>query len=174
MEHHMLSTNTSHYIVTMLWLEVNMLLFSRDNHSLHKCCQQLRIVTVLQGSITWTRVDDINWLQHGSWWLVISTVNVIFVFSGMGASSSTCDGSQDSGIRQNDKQPIIEKDDIKRRGSSRKHSSGETVHCPTCQGTGRIPRGNAHTHTHTQTTTNTLKTSVSLALVPCIFPLIVS
>lgn len=59
----------------------------------------------------------------------------------MGASSSKCDGSQDSGIRQNDKQPIIEKDDIKRRGSSRKHSSGETVHCPTCQGTGRIPRG---------------------------------
>ncbi|XP_073350240.1 transmembrane protein 106A-like [Pagrus major] len=59
----------------------------------------------------------------------------------MGASSSQCDGSQQSGIGQDDKQPIIEKDDIKRRSSSRRHSSGETVDCPTCQGTGRIPRG---------------------------------
>ncbi|KAM9345682.1 transmembrane protein 106A-like [Symphorus nematophorus] len=65
----------------------------------------------------------------------------------MGAVPSTCDGgaggagSQCSGSRQDNKEPIIEKDDSKRAGSSRKHSSGETVDCPTCQGTGRIPRG---------------------------------
>lgn len=45
------------------------------------------------------------------------------------------------GSGQEDTQPITEKDDIRRRSSSRRHSSGETVDCPTCQGTGRIPRG---------------------------------
>ncbi|XP_029294262.1 transmembrane protein 106A-like isoform X3 [Cottoperca gobio] len=45
-------------------------------------------------------------------------------------------GSQHSGIEQdNDNRPIIEKDD------SRRYSSVDTVHCPTCLGTGRIPRG---------------------------------
>ncbi|XP_078125379.1 transmembrane protein 106A-like [Sander vitreus] len=60
----------------------------------------------------------------------------------MGGVPSRCDGgsggagSQHSGSRQdNDSRPIIEKDDSRRR------SSGETAHCPTCQGTGRIPRG---------------------------------
>lgn len=45
------------------------------------------------------------------------------------------------GSGKEDTQPIVEEDDIKRRGSSRRRSSGETVDCPTCQGTGRIPRG---------------------------------
>ncbi|XP_029914346.1 transmembrane protein 106B-like [Myripristis murdjan] len=40
-----------------------------------------------------------------------------------------------------DCQPIIEQDESKRRGSSRRHDSAETLDCPTCQGTGRIPRG---------------------------------
>lgn len=60
----------------------------------------------------------------------------------MGAVPSRCDGvtggmgSQYSVSDQDrDNQPILKKDD------SRRHSSGETVHCPTCQGTGRIPRG---------------------------------
>ncbi|XP_042360251.1 transmembrane protein 106B-like [Plectropomus leopardus] len=58
----------------------------------------------------------------------------------MGAVSSRCDGgtegagSQYSGSGQDsDSRPIVE--------DSRRPSSGETVHCPTCQGTGRIPRG---------------------------------
>lgn len=45
------------------------------------------------------------------------------------------------GSGQEDTQPEAEEDNIKRRGSSRRHSSGDTVDCPTCQGTGRIPRG---------------------------------
>ncbi|XP_028267300.1 transmembrane protein 106B-like [Parambassis ranga] len=66
----------------------------------------------------------------------------------MGVVSSKCDGVTGSlGVQHsesgqdNEKQPIIEKDAHKRRSSSRRHSSGETVDCPTCQGTGRIPRG---------------------------------
>ncbi|XP_070779156.1 transmembrane protein 106A-like [Enoplosus armatus] len=66
----------------------------------------------------------------------------------MGAAPSRGDagsgvaGSQHSGDGQDDdNRPIIEKDNTRRRSSSRRHSSGETVHCPTCQGTGRIPRG---------------------------------
>ncbi|XP_040919454.1 transmembrane protein 106B-like [Toxotes jaculatrix] len=61
----------------------------------------------------------------------------------MGAVQSTGGvGIQHSGSGQDcDHQPIIEKDGIKRRSSNLRHSSGETVHCPTCQGTGRIPRG---------------------------------
>ncbi|XP_051243813.1 transmembrane protein 106B [Dicentrarchus labrax] len=55
----------------------------------------------------------------------------------MGALPSRCDG----GGEDNDNQPIVENDDLKKGGYSRRHSSGETVHCPTCQGTGRIPRG---------------------------------
>ncbi|GAA6232387.1 transmembrane protein 106B-like [Lates japonicus] len=51
-------------------------------------------------------------------------------------------GLQRSRSGQNsDHQPIIKRDDIKRRSSNMRHSSGETVHCPTCQGIGRIPRG---------------------------------
>ncbi|XP_059204969.1 transmembrane protein 106B-like [Centropristis striata] len=60
----------------------------------------------------------------------------------MGAVPTRCDsgtggaGSQHSVCGQDsDSKPIIEKEE------SRRHSSGETVHCPTCQGTGRIPRG---------------------------------
>ncbi|XP_070704015.1 transmembrane protein 106A-like [Pempheris klunzingeri] len=56
----------------------------------------------------------------------------------MGAAPSRCDsGSGHDG----DDQPITENEDVKRRSSSQRHSSGETAHCPTCQGTGRIPRG---------------------------------
>ncbi|KAM4635709.1 transmembrane protein 106B-like isoform 1-T2 [Polymixia lowei] len=40
-----------------------------------------------------------------------------------------------------DKQPIVEQDERKRWSSNRRDSSGETLDCPTCQGTGRIPRG---------------------------------
>ncbi|XP_044038672.1 transmembrane protein 106A-like isoform X2 [Siniperca chuatsi] len=67
---------------------------------------------------------------------------------GMGTVPSRCDDgsggveSQHSGDGlDDDNRPIIEKDE--RRSSNRRHSSGETVHCPTCQGTGRIPRGQA-------------------------------
>nr|XP_020479159.1 transmembrane protein 106B-like [Monopterus albus]XP_020479161.1 transmembrane protein 106B-like [Monopterus albus] len=53
--------------------------------------------------------------------------------------------SQHNGFGQNnkhdDKLPIIDKDDLRKQSSSSRHNSGETVHCPTCQGTGRIPRG---------------------------------
>ncbi|XP_039979100.1 transmembrane protein 106B-like isoform X2 [Xiphias gladius] len=66
----------------------------------------------------------------------------------MGAVPSRCDGGTGSAGLQhsrsgqdNDHLPIIEKADIKRRSSNRRDSSGETVHCPTCWGTGRIPRG---------------------------------
>ncbi|CAK6978293.1 transmembrane protein 106B-like [Scomber scombrus] len=60
----------------------------------------------------------------------------------MGTAPSRCVGGIDSGSGQaEDGRPIVEKDDTKRRSSGRRHSSGETVHCPTCQGTGRIPRG---------------------------------
>ncbi|KAM3598338.1 uncharacterized protein V6R79_016916 [Siganus canaliculatus] len=45
------------------------------------------------------------------------------------------------GREQEDIQPIIERKEAKRRASSRRESSVETVDCPTCQGTGRIPRG---------------------------------
>ncbi len=73
----------------------------------------------------------------------------------MGAVPSTEGArSHDSDSEQDDKKCIIEKDDIKRRGSNRKNSSGETVDCPTCRGTGCIPRGNVHTHTHTHTPTS--------------------
>ncbi|XP_041813805.1 transmembrane protein 106B-like isoform X2 [Chelmon rostratus] len=62
----------------------------------------------------------------------------------MGAVPSRCDGGTYSTVSQSgqdDTQPIIEKDGTKKGGSSKRHSSGETVDCPTCQGTGRIPRG---------------------------------
>ncbi|XP_019959885.1 transmembrane protein 106A-like [Paralichthys olivaceus] len=62
----------------------------------------------------------------------------------MGAIPSTCNlctGGADSRCKDRDQQPIIENNDIKRRSSSRRCSSGETVPCPTCQGTGRIRRG---------------------------------
>ncbi|XP_035470430.1 transmembrane protein 106B isoform X2 [Scophthalmus maximus] len=63
----------------------------------------------------------------------------------MGAIHSRYDGGaglQHSGSGQeSDHRPIIEEDDTKRRRSSGRCSSGETVPCPTCQGTGRIPRG---------------------------------
>lgn len=60
----------------------------------------------------------------------------------MGTAPSSCVSGTESGSGQaEDDRPIIERDEIKRRSSTRRHSSGETVHCPTCQGTGRIPRG---------------------------------
>ncbi|XP_026042084.1 transmembrane protein 106B-like isoform X2 [Astatotilapia calliptera] len=67
--------------------------------------------------------------------------------SGMGAAPSQCEGVtedcvQPSGAGQEDSnQPIGEKDSTKRTSWSRRCSSADTVHCPTCQGTGRIPRG---------------------------------
>ncbi|XP_058510494.1 transmembrane protein 106B-like isoform X2 [Solea solea] len=65
------------------------------------------------------------------------------ISSKMGAVSSRCDaGHQHSGSDQNnDRTPIIEGDDGRKQSSSGGHGSGETVPCPTCQGTGRIPRG---------------------------------
>ncbi|KAM9391626.1 transmembrane protein 106B-like [Pholidichthys leucotaenia] len=68
------------------------------------------------------------------------------IAKGMGAVPSMCDiasgaeGLQKSG-HDNDSQPVFDRDDWKRRNSSRRCSSADTVHCPTCQGTGRIPRG---------------------------------
>ncbi|XP_026212262.1 transmembrane protein 106B-like [Anabas testudineus] len=67
----------------------------------------------------------------------------------MGAVPSKCDGDTgESGLQQSesesgqdDKQRMIEEDGIKKWSSNRRQSSGGTVHCPTCQGTGRIPRG---------------------------------
>uniref|UniRef100_A0AAX7TKP0 Transmembrane protein 106A n=1 Tax=Astatotilapia calliptera TaxID=8154 RepID=A0AAX7TKP0_ASTCA len=65
----------------------------------------------------------------------------------MGAAPSQCEGVtedcvQPSGAGQEDSnQPIGEKDSTKRTSWSRRCSSADTVHCPTCQGTGRIPRG---------------------------------
>ena len=74
---------------------------------------------------------------------IISIKYFVCVCSGMGAVPSRCDGGTEgagpdhSGSgQQQDRQPIIEKED------SRRHNCGETVDCPTCQGTGRIPRGN--------------------------------
>lgn len=46
-----------------------------------------------------------------------------------------------------DEAPILEKDEIKRRRLSRRLSSVESMHCPTCQGIGRIRRGIEHTDT---------------------------
>lgn len=57
---------------------------------------------------------------------------------GQGTSRS---GPQRSGSHDDDQQSIIEKDDLKRKCSNRRDSSRETVDCPTCKGTGRIPRG---------------------------------
>ncbi|XP_055366713.1 transmembrane protein 106B-like isoform X2 [Betta splendens] len=45
-----------------------------------------------------------------------------------------------SGSDQGDTQPMV-KDRAKRPSCTRRHSSGDTVECPTCQGIGRIPRG---------------------------------
>ncbi|XP_035036881.1 transmembrane protein 106B isoform X2 [Hippoglossus stenolepis] len=59
----------------------------------------------------------------------------------MGAAPSTSNAGTGGSCQDHDQQPIIENDDIKRRNSSRRCSSGETVPCPTCQGTGRIRRG---------------------------------
>lgn len=72
----------------------------------------------------------------------------------MGAAPSRCEGVtedclQPSGAGQEDSnQPISEKDSTKRTSWSRRCSSADTVHCPTCQGTGRIPRGSEPTHMH--------------------------
>lgn len=49
----------------------------------------------------------------------------------------------------NDQERITENDDIRKQRPSRSDSSGESVNCPTCQGTGRIPRGNKSTHRYT-------------------------
>lgn len=57
----------------------------------------------------------------------------------MGVSPSV--HGPDQGGDTDQKHPIIDRDDLKRRSFSRKHSSEDTVNCPTCQGTGRIPRG---------------------------------
>ncbi|XP_060945408.1 transmembrane protein 106B-like isoform X2 [Limanda limanda] len=57
----------------------------------------------------------------------------------MGAAPSTSNAGNGGSCQ--DQQPIIENEDIKRRNSSRRCSTGETVPCPTCQGTGRIRRG---------------------------------
>ncbi|XP_034046446.1 transmembrane protein 106B-like [Thalassophryne amazonica] len=66
----------------------------------------------------------------------------------MGTVTSKCVGDaegvgvEDCGSGQEgDKEPLISKDDVRRRSSSRPSSSVNTVHCPTCQGTGWIPRG---------------------------------
>lgn len=50
-------------------------------------------------------------------------------------------GAVSSHSGQDDNQPIISKDDNKKGGSSRRRSSGDTVDCPSCKGTGRMPRG---------------------------------
>lgn len=74
------------------------------------------------------------------------------LFSGMGTfPSRQLDGKEGAEIEHSgsDCQPIIEQDESKRRGSSRRHDSAETLDCPTCQGTGRIPRGTTHTLTYT-------------------------
>lgn len=54
----------------------------------------------------------------------------------MGASSSVFGG----GVKSDDQQDFISQEDRRRKSSSRSQS-GDTVDCPTCQGTGRIPRG---------------------------------
>ncbi|XP_071750826.2 transmembrane protein 106B-like [Centroberyx gerrardi] len=62
----------------------------------------------------------------------------------MGTVPSRCAGGREgAGLKHSgsDSEPIIEQDEVKRRSSSRRHNSGETLDCPTCQGTGRIPRG---------------------------------
>lgn len=58
-------------------------------------------------------------------------------------------------VRDDDATPIIENDCTKRRRSTGRRCSGDTVPCPTCQGTGRIPRG---THTNTVQQLFTLET----------------
>ncbi|KAM9843041.1 transmembrane protein 106B-like [Aulostomus maculatus] len=56
----------------------------------------------------------------------------------MGTTPSRCgDGSTCGRGQKEVEERIIEKEETKGRSSS----SGETVHCPTCQGTGRIRRG---------------------------------
>ncbi|XP_029945638.1 transmembrane protein 106B-like [Salarias fasciatus] len=50
----------------------------------------------------------------------------------MGTAPSQSDGGEADG---DDRQPIVS------RRCSRRRSTAETVHCPTCQGIGRIPRG---------------------------------
>ncbi|XP_047427667.1 transmembrane protein 106B-like [Mugil cephalus] len=50
--------------------------------------------------------------------------------------------SQNGGSGQDgDCEHIIESDDNRKQGPSVVDSSGDSVNCPTCQGTGRIPRG---------------------------------
>lgn len=84
----------------------------------------------------------------------------------MGAVPSKCDGDtgepglqqSESESGQDDKQRMIEEDGIKKWSSNRRQSSGGTVHCPTCQGTGRIPRGSEHEHlTQNSLNSNLLK-----------------
>ncbi|XP_010898083.1 transmembrane protein 106B [Esox lucius] len=48
-------------------------------------------------------------------------------------------GAGSSQVREDDRQAIIPQGD-RRKTSTRRHSE-ETLDCPTCQGTGRIPRG---------------------------------
>ncbi|XP_019129493.2 transmembrane protein 106B [Larimichthys crocea] len=50
-------------------------------------------------------------------------------------------GAVSSHSGQDDNQSIISKDDNKKGGSNRRRSSGDTVDCPSCKGTGRMPRG---------------------------------
>ncbi|KAG8006743.1 hypothetical protein GBF38_022740 [Nibea albiflora] len=50
-------------------------------------------------------------------------------------------GAVSSHSGQEDNQTIISKDDNKKGGSCRRRSSGDTVDCPSCKGTGRMPRG---------------------------------
>ncbi|XP_062265026.1 transmembrane protein 106B-like [Platichthys flesus] len=59
----------------------------------------------------------------------------------MGAAPSTSNAGNGGSCQDHDQQPIIENEVIKRRNSSRRCSTGETVPCATCQGTGRIRRG---------------------------------
>lgn len=66
----------------------------------------------------------------------------------MGALPSRFPGDRDptrcqhyGSVRDDDAAPIVDGDSRKRRRSSGRRCSGDTVPCPTCQGTGRIPRG---------------------------------
>ncbi|XP_029997555.1 transmembrane protein 106B-like [Sphaeramia orbicularis] len=59
----------------------------------------------------------------------------------MGTVSSTSTAGTSGNGKEVDRQPIIkDEDDSERWSFSRRHSSGDTVNCPTCQGTGRMPR----------------------------------
>ncbi|CAN9505372.1 unnamed protein product [Ophioblennius macclurei] len=65
----------------------------------------------------------------------------------MGSPSTQCDNvAVDTEIEhdqsEDDKSKLVtNRDELKSRRCSRRRSTAETVHCPTCQGIGRIPRG---------------------------------